>query len=173
MELTDAERGRVLVERWCSLAEQRLDYLTDLFETGRWRRFFGEAAFLANIQDAKKAVETWRGLLYREASLDNRPVDLSWLGHNPQLSPRQPIMVTADRGSPPPSPRLADKLPLAPMRESVPPAAADPAPRLTVVAEPAAETAPAIVPDDDIPAWRYALDAVHLEQRYSLLRKAG
>src|SRR6266852_1654754 len=44
------------------LAEQRLDYLTQLFESGRWRRFYGEVAFLENIREAKVAVETWRGL---------------------------------------------------------------------------------------------------------------
>ena len=36
---TDLARGRDLVARWCVLAEQRLDYLTELFETGRWRRY--------------------------------------------------------------------------------------------------------------------------------------
>ena len=64
-------RGRDIVARWCNLAEQRLEYLTELFETGRWRRFHSELAFLENIQEAKAAVETWRDLLSREASLDN------------------------------------------------------------------------------------------------------
>ena len=65
---TDLARGRDLVARWCVLAEQRLDYLTELFETGRWRRYHSEIAFLENIQEAKAAVETWRELLTREAS---------------------------------------------------------------------------------------------------------
>jgi uncharacterized repeat protein (TIGR03809 family) len=53
---------RDLVARWCRLAEQRLQHLTDLFESGRWRRYYGERAFLENIKEAKKAVETWRAL---------------------------------------------------------------------------------------------------------------
>ena len=68
---TDLAHGRDLVARWCVLAEQRLEYLTELFETGRWRRYHSEVAFLENIREAKDAVETWRGLLTREASLDN------------------------------------------------------------------------------------------------------
>jgi uncharacterized repeat protein (TIGR03809 family) len=78
----DVARGRDIVARWCDLAEQRLDYLTELFETGRWRRFHSELAFLENIQEAKSAVETWRDLAMREASSDNSAVDISWLGRS-------------------------------------------------------------------------------------------
>ena len=76
----DVARGREIVSRWCNLAEQRLDYLTELFETGRWRRFHTEDSFLENIREAREAVEIWRKLETREASLDNTAVDLSWLG---------------------------------------------------------------------------------------------
>src|SRR6266478_4372103 len=68
----DVARGRNVVARWCNLAEQRLEYLTELFETGRWRRFHSERAFLENIQEAKTAVGIWRDLSLREASRDNR-----------------------------------------------------------------------------------------------------
>jgi uncharacterized repeat protein (TIGR03809 family) len=77
---TDVARGRDVVARWCTLAEQRLEYLSELFETGRWRRYFSERAFLENIQEAKTAVEIWRELSTREASRDNFAVDISWLG---------------------------------------------------------------------------------------------
>ena len=84
----DVARGRDIVARWCDLAEQRLEYLTELFETGRWRRFHSELAFLENIQEAKSAVETWRDLAMREASRDNSAVDISWLGRNRASLPR-------------------------------------------------------------------------------------
>jgi hypothetical protein len=58
----DVALRRDLLARWCTLAEQRLQHLTDLFESGRWRRYYGERAFLENIKEAKKAVETWRAL---------------------------------------------------------------------------------------------------------------
>jgi len=84
----DVARGRDIIARWCTLAEQRLEYLTELFETGRWRRYHSELAFLENIQEAKSAVETWRGLSMREASLDNAAIDMSWLGRVRTSLPR-------------------------------------------------------------------------------------
>src|ERR1700674_3528117 len=84
----DVARGRDIVARWCDLAEQRLDYLTELFETGRWRRFHSELAFLENIQEAKSAVEIWRDLAMREAARDNSAIDISWLGRTKTPPPR-------------------------------------------------------------------------------------
>jgi hypothetical protein len=84
----DVAKGREIVARWCNLAERRLEYLTELFDSGRWRRFHSEQAFLENIREAKAAVETWRGLLSREASRDNRAIDLSWLGCSRSTLPR-------------------------------------------------------------------------------------
>jgi len=105
----DAARGRDIVARWRTLAEQRLEYLTELFETGRWRRFHSELAFLENIQEAKNAVETWRNLATREASRDNSAVDISWLrdntpaprrgsrmGEQEQRSERWPVVRAAE-----------------------------------------------------------------------------
>jgi uncharacterized repeat protein (TIGR03809 family) len=76
----DLAGRRDIVARWCTLAEQRLEYLTELFKTGRWRRFHSERAFLENIQEAKAAVEAWRNLSSCEASRNNRAVDMPWRG---------------------------------------------------------------------------------------------
>jgi uncharacterized repeat protein (TIGR03809 family) len=76
----DVARGREIIARWCSLAERRLEYLTNLYETGRWRRYHSERAFLENIQEAKAAVQSWRNLLTSEATRDNLKIDVSWLG---------------------------------------------------------------------------------------------
>src|SRR5579864_5633090 len=84
----DVAKGREIVARWCNLAERRLEYLTELFESGRWRRFHSEQGFLENIREAKAAVEAWRDLLSREASRDNRTIDLSWLGRSQTTVPR-------------------------------------------------------------------------------------
>jgi len=54
--------SREIAARWCALAEQRLEHLSEMFETGRWRRYHSELAFLENIQEAKRAVQTWRAL---------------------------------------------------------------------------------------------------------------
>jgi uncharacterized repeat protein (TIGR03809 family) len=84
----DVARGRDIVGRWCALAEQRLDHLTELFETGRWRRYHSELAFLENIQEAKAAVELWRDLLMVEDSRDQSAIDISWLGRAGATLPR-------------------------------------------------------------------------------------
>jgi uncharacterized repeat protein (TIGR03809 family) len=107
----DVARGRDVIARWCALAEQRLEYLTELFETGRWRRYHSELAFLENIQEAKSAVETWRGLSMREASRDNAAIDMSWLGRvrttlprgerpRDQVHPLQSAETAADAAAP-------------------------------------------------------------------------
>jgi len=140
------------------LAEQRLDYLTELFETGRWRRFHSEVAFLENIQEAKKAVETWRVLLNQEGAADNSAVDTSWLESKP-LPPRKPSILHDEI-----RPVLPRSLRLAAAQMS-PEARADlPA---AVLAEPA-ETVPAA----DGNAWQRGLDLSVMQQRYPLLRNA-
>jgi uncharacterized repeat protein (TIGR03809 family) len=76
----DVAGGRDIVARWCALAEQRLHYLTELFETGRWRRFHTELSFLENIQEAKAAVDVSRDLFSRGTSRDNSGIGMSRVG---------------------------------------------------------------------------------------------
>ena len=84
----DVARRNDVMARWCALAEQRLEHLTELFETGRWRRYHSELAFLENIQEAKSAVEIWRDLSRLEVSRDNSAIDISWPGRRPATPPR-------------------------------------------------------------------------------------
>jgi uncharacterized repeat protein (TIGR03809 family) len=157
----DVRRGRDIVARWCNLAEQRLDYLNELFETGRWRRYHGEREFLENIREARAAVEIWRDLEVREATLDNTVLDLSWLGRPRWNLPRSDILP-------------------APVQRLQPTAAAEPLPReappdvlnalkgvLTSSAE--APTAPEAPDLDDLPPASRDID-VMMQQRYPLLR---
>jgi uncharacterized repeat protein (TIGR03809 family) len=48
-----AARGR-------ALAERRLAYLSDLYETGRWARFYTQAKFISTVREARAAVEAWQ-----------------------------------------------------------------------------------------------------------------
>ena len=97
----DAAIGRDVVARWCNFAEKRLEYLTELFETGRWRRYHGEVAFLENIQEAKAAVEIWRDLLrYQDAPDRAAPapiaVQANWRraeSLRPLVQPPRPLPV--------------------------------------------------------------------------------
>jgi uncharacterized repeat protein (TIGR03809 family) len=56
--------------RGLALAEQRLAYLTELYDTGRWRRFHDEPDFIFNIREAKAAVESWRRLVVPEQDVE-------------------------------------------------------------------------------------------------------
>jgi hypothetical protein len=67
----DVALRRDLMLRWCTLAEQRLQHLTELFESGRWRRYHSQRDFLENIREAKRAVETWRVLSGRSPARKN------------------------------------------------------------------------------------------------------
>ena len=108
----DVARGRDIVGRWCALAEQRLDHLTELFETGRWRRYHSELAFLENIQEAKAAVELWRDLLMRETSRDHSAIDISWLGRARATLPRGEMLPDqTHRFQPQPAPIAAEPSP--------------------------------------------------------------
>lgn len=140
----DAAVSRDLVARWCALAEQRLEYLTAMFESGRWRRYYGELAFLENIQEAKTAVEKWRRLATPQAARENPAIDIAW-----QLMPSAPVMV-----------RPAFDVPIATGKDFVSAEQASPAPVVDLVALEQALNE-VLVP---------ALSAI--EQRYPLLRNA-
>jgi uncharacterized repeat protein (TIGR03809 family) len=155
---SDVARGRDTVARWLALAEQRLQYLTELFETGRWRRFHSETAFLENVQEAKAAVDIWRELLRRETSPDIAPVDISW--------------PTRTRATPIRAERLHDQISTlkpAPLDE---PARADVAitPGVAFRDEaPFARSAGVAVPESIL---ELRMDIASIEQRYPLLHNA-
>jgi uncharacterized repeat protein (TIGR03809 family) len=153
----DVAHGRDVVARWCNLAEQRLEYLTELFETGRWRRFHSERAFLENIQEAKAAVETWRDLLSREASREDFARDFYSPGPARAPLPREV------------QPRRIGAFSLQPA--SFP----DEAPRPVVVTAPtidAPEPVDAAIPEPALDrASALTLDIIAaVQQRYPLLR---
>jgi uncharacterized repeat protein (TIGR03809 family) len=152
----DVARGRDTVARWCNLAEQRLEYLTELFETGRWRRFHSELAFLENIQEAKSAVEIWRDLATREASRDNTAIDISWLGRSRATLPRGEGL--RDRGGRPQT------------VESVDAPAASEALRAAGTEQMSSDDAPSAPAMSYVPKPMMHVDVI--EQRYPLLRNA-
>jgi uncharacterized repeat protein (TIGR03809 family) len=155
----DVAGGRDIVARWCNLAEQRLEHLTELFETGRWRRYHSEVAFLENIQEAKAAVETWRSLSTREASLDNSAIDMSWLGRTQTALPRVERRDRPDRRPPPVEIPAEVSPPGVSMSVEPEHVAADEAPSAPAMDAPTLDDGP-----------EPTLDTI--EQRYPLLRNA-
>ena len=55
------------------LAERRLEHMSVLYETGRWRRYFTEERFLNIIRETTEAVERWRQLAPERATAAPRP----------------------------------------------------------------------------------------------------
>ena len=154
---TDVARRRDLLACWRELAEERLEYLTEMFESGRWRRYYSEFAFLENIREAKIAVETWRELMTREASLDNGAIDVSWLGRTGVIVPPRSDAARAFQ------PRPAE-MPAPPLHATS--IAAEPEPVV-------ADEAP-VAPEADALEQTMALtlDIVAMQERYPLLRNA-
>jgi uncharacterized repeat protein (TIGR03809 family) len=154
---SELARVRAIVARWCDLAERRLEHLNELFESGRWRRYHSEVAFLENIREAKAAVDTWRDLLSREASLDNSAIDVSWLGRGRWTLPALRLEVHPAR------------TPAEPLRPDAPEATEVPvALESQLVASDAAPSTPDIPISEQAPLP--APDLAVMRERYPLLR---
>jgi uncharacterized repeat protein (TIGR03809 family) len=169
---TDEAPRREVIARWCTLAEQRLDYLTDMFESGRWRRYYSEHSFLENIQEAKFAVNNWRAL-----SL-GQPITPRRTGFMLTVSDGQASLEPADAQSGKRETTLDELISLAPSIETmiahseivVPETivASQRAPASPHIDMAALEEAIGVDNEAEIPPPVYDLDAI--ERRYPALR---
>lgn len=151
----DVARGCGVVARWCALAEARLQHLTELFETGRWRRYHSERTFHENIQEAKAAVETWRDLSLREVSRNDDAVDMSRLGRpGMALAPRK----RKDDHAKPPQPAAISAEP--PSAVSIVPESDSPGP-IQAIPE---ETSPEETSPEEVILEEVRIDEVRLEE---------
>lgn len=73
---SNVEQGRSVVTRWRMLAERRLSYLVELYETGRWKAYYKEPEFLKVIQEARAALKTWERLAPPDLVQD-KPVEVA------------------------------------------------------------------------------------------------
>ena len=79
-EKDKTQQGRSVVVRWRMLAERRLNYLVELYESGRWAVYYKEPDFLKAVQEARAALKAWEQLAPRDASSDTvqgKPVEVS------------------------------------------------------------------------------------------------
>jgi uncharacterized repeat protein (TIGR03809 family) len=138
-----------VLDRWRMLAEQRLEHLTELVESGRWRRYHSERTFLENIREAKDAVEIWRSLAA------SRPI-APRAAFRPAPAPRIQLRRIEQAATMAPKP-----IEMAVMTETeiVPPMEVPTAPVIDLLALERALEVP-------------ALDLAAIEQRYPLLRNA-
>jgi uncharacterized repeat protein (TIGR03809 family) len=45
--------------KWRALAERRRAYFIELFQTGRWKRYFSEEQFMLRLREAIRTNERW------------------------------------------------------------------------------------------------------------------
>ena len=64
-----------ITNQWRDLAERRLQYYTELYQSGRWQRYYSEEQFAQIMRDVVKAVTTWRKLAGRQPEAADK-VDL-------------------------------------------------------------------------------------------------
>jgi uncharacterized repeat protein (TIGR03809 family) len=82
----DASQYQRVLERWRVLAEQRLEHMTQLYETGRWRRYFNEEQFIRVIRETRTAVDAWQRIAPAQATV----AQLFPVQHEPALGRTQP-----------------------------------------------------------------------------------
>jgi uncharacterized repeat protein (TIGR03809 family) len=51
-----------IVGKWHELAERRRAHFVELYESGRWKRYYGENEFVAQMRDVVQLAETWARL---------------------------------------------------------------------------------------------------------------
>jgi uncharacterized repeat protein (TIGR03809 family) len=48
-----------VAQKWRALAERRRAHLVELYDTGRWKRYFTEAQFIHRMRQAVQQSERW------------------------------------------------------------------------------------------------------------------
>ncbi len=56
-------RSERVVRKWHALSERRCKHMLDLQASGRWRFYYGEAEFLAHLDQVKQDVEAWANMV--------------------------------------------------------------------------------------------------------------
>jgi len=72
----NTQQGRNVVTRWRMLAQRRLNYLVELYETDRWKAYYSEPEFLKVVQEARAALKTWEELAPPDPVQD-KPVEVA------------------------------------------------------------------------------------------------
>jgi uncharacterized repeat protein (TIGR03809 family) len=54
--------------KWRALAERRLAHFTELYTSGRWKRYYTPEAFTERMRDVVKAAKAWQDLAQRASA---------------------------------------------------------------------------------------------------------
>jgi len=63
-----------LSRRWLELAERRLAYFSELYRSGRWRRYYTPERFAESVVDVMKAAAIWRELAGKTPTTDENDI---------------------------------------------------------------------------------------------------
>jgi uncharacterized repeat protein (TIGR03809 family) len=58
-----AHRFDEIACKWRDLALRRLDYYTELYSSGRWRRYYTQESFAVRMLDVVRAAKRWSDLV--------------------------------------------------------------------------------------------------------------
>ena len=61
-----------IARKWHDLAERRVDYYSELYRSGRWRRYYTADRFAVRMLDVISAAKSWRDLAGRTHDLAER-----------------------------------------------------------------------------------------------------
>jgi uncharacterized repeat protein (TIGR03809 family) len=48
-----------IVRQWRALAERRRAHFADLYDSGRWRKYYREQSFMAQMRETARMSEAW------------------------------------------------------------------------------------------------------------------
>jgi uncharacterized repeat protein (TIGR03809 family) len=71
-EQTSQAKNAELARKWRALTERRREYFAELYNSGRWRRYYKEDEFLQQMRETAKLAEAWDKLgdVPQESTLD-------------------------------------------------------------------------------------------------------
>jgi uncharacterized repeat protein (TIGR03809 family) len=58
-QLRDSEE---MARRWHALAERRREHFADLYNSGRWRKYYREHDFLSQMRDTARMTDAWENV---------------------------------------------------------------------------------------------------------------
>jgi len=53
-----------LARKWKALAERRREHFNDLYNSGRWRRYYRQHSFMAQMNETARMADAWTKVAY-------------------------------------------------------------------------------------------------------------
>ena len=66
------EFGKI-AEKWRDLAERRRDYFSELYSSGRWKRYYEQDGLLAQTREVAEICDRWAAIVEQQRRLLPEP----------------------------------------------------------------------------------------------------